>query len=858
MNLLDKKWINTSKLNVKYEKDKIIIENSENTHKFLVYPHVFNANAEKEICLNMEGNLIYGTGCTLKILNRHKTILGQCGLNALYFNKYDFLKFFILTLYIPPKSKMEITKIDFLQTFSDDIMYKYFCNDTLLVTPGYPSLQDKYNTAFVHTRVEAYKASGLNVDVAVINCLPETSTYEFEGIKVFKGTYSHLRQILQRRKYKKILVHFFDYNYANVFDTIDLSETQLYFYLHGADILYRDFPKYASHYFESEIDVSYRQKEFELRDICFKKYNNYNNVKWMFVSDFVKNRAEELLNIKFNNFAIIPCYIDANTFKYEKKDPELRKKIFILRRFTNDNCYAIDIDVRVILELSKRPFFHDLEFDLYGDGEMFDILTSPINTFENVKLHRQFLTHDDIYKIHQTHGIGLFASRFDTQGVSLCEAASSGCAVVTSDIPVISSYIPKDLGVTCSVENFKEYADVIEKMYYDKNYFLSVSESESKNIQSKFSYSETIEKELRIFKNNTISKIEFKEQVDHPILTVIIPSYNVEQYLRHGVMSLLNQPYAHKLEILIVNDGSKDNTSKIAKELEEKTSKNGKSIVKLIDKENGGHGSTINVGIREARGKYLKVMDGDDTVDSEKFYELLKILENEDTDIILNNYYEDFASSNFLNPKEVYPFMVPGLQYNFDDLCYDNYGFSMWGPILSCSTYKTQMLKDADFLLSEHCFYVDMELNTHISIACKTIKYYPLYIYRYFLGRPNQSVTKASYMRNYKNHEHVTLNIIKILKDNENNLSDLRKKYIIHKLILVMIKTQYIVCIEFYNKAKPFKEFERELKQYPEFYNHAEVLTNGLKFHRRTHGCFIRFNSSLVKLKSFFKKIIKK
>ena len=72
MNLLDKKWINTSKLIIKYEKNKMIIENNENTHRFLVYPHIFKANLEKEICLNITGNVIYGTGCTLKILNRQQ------------------------------------------------------------------------------------------------------------------------------------------------------------------------------------------------------------------------------------------------------------------------------------------------------------------------------------------------------------------------------------------------------------------------------------------------------------------------------------------------------------------------------------------------------------------------------------------------------------------------------------------------------------------------------------------------------------------------------------------------------------------------------------------------------------------
>lgn len=860
MNLLKKRWLNQNKLNITYKKDCVIIENTSDTHKFLIYPHIFKCNEQKEISLRFEGKLIYGTGCTLKILNRNKSILGECGLNSTYYNKYDLLKFFIFCLYIPSHSKMEITSLEYNRSSVSDIISDYFnnSNDTLLVTPGYPSLENKYNTAFVHTRVQAYQKCNLNVDIAVINNLPETKIYEFENQKIFKGTYFNLREILQKKKYKRILVHFFDDNYANVFDVINLTDTQLFFYLHGADVLYRDFPKYASHYFESDISTSQMQETFAARDYYFNKFNNLPNVTWMFVSNFVKDRAEELLNINFKNFHIIPCYIDNSLFKYEYKAPELRKKIFILRRFTNDKCYAIDIDIRVILELSTRSFFNDLDFDIYGEGEMFDILTSPVKKFSNVHLHKGFLSHKDIQEIHKTHGIGLFASRFDTQGVSLCEAVSSGCAVVTSNVPAISTYIDKHLGTTCDIENFREYADVITKMYYDIDYFNYVAKEQNNSVSLAFNYDNTIGKELNIFNTITPNNIIFKEPDPSPLLTVIVPSYNVEKYLANGIMTLLNQPYAHKLEILIINDGSHDSTSTIALRLQEQTTINNKSIVRLINKENGGHGSTINRGIQEARGKYLKVMDGDDTVDSIAFYQLLKILENENSDIILNNYYEDFAPLNLLKPKEVYPFMVPGLEYKFEDLCYDNYGFSSWGPILSCSTYKTQMLKDAKFSLSEKCFYVDMELNTYIAISCKSIKYYPLYVYKYFLGRPDQSVTKASYMRNYKNHEKVTINLINILHNNLNNISDLKKNYIINKLILVMIKTQYIVCIDFYNTGKPFREFEKILKEYPEFYNNQTIVTNAIKFHRCTNGYFIRFNSLLVKIKNLVKKIIKR
>ncbi len=425
MNLLKKKWIKPKEIDIKYEEDNIILENKTNNNKFLIYPTIFHKNSKKEISIKIEGDIIYGTGCTLKILNRHKEILGECGLNSVYANKYERLKYYIIVLMLPALSKVKVTKIEYVQEIQNNIEDEYFVEDTLLITPGYPSLENKYNTAFVHTRVQAYRKAGINLDVAVVNSIPGIKVYEFEGIKVFKCNYSMLRNILQKKKYKRILIHFFDNNYGNVLDSIDLTETKLFFYLHGADVLYRDCEKYASNYFEKNMDILYLENEFKNRDYYIKKYNENSNVKWIFVSDFVKNRAEELLNIKFNNYEIIPCFIDTEFFKYEIKNPELRKKIFILRRFTNDKCYAIDIDIRTILELSRRPFFQDLEFDLYGDGEMFDVLTDPVKKYSNVHLHKEFLTHEDIKNIQKEHGIALFASRFDTQGVSLCEAASS-------------------------------------------------------------------------------------------------------------------------------------------------------------------------------------------------------------------------------------------------------------------------------------------------------------------------------------------------------------------------------------------------------------------------------------------------
>lgn len=860
MDLLKKNWIKKGNINYEITDNNIIVSNDTDQHGFLIYPHVFKNNKGSKIFINFWGETIFGNGCSLKLINRFKQDISVLSLNSKNIINEEHLKYYIIIIFVPAHSKNTITKIDFMKNYPYDLISDdYFTNDTLVISPGYPSLNNRYNSAFVHTRVKAYQKANFKVDVAFINEFNTTSIYEYDGVKVFKGNFYDLRDLLQRKTFKKILIHFFDNRFANVLETVDLSQTQLYFYLHGAETLYRDWTKIASPYFgkpaiiDSDLETLFKEKDFFI-----KKYNDRKNAKWIFVTEWTQKRCEELLNIKFNNADVISCLINTDLFSYEKKNIELRKKIFIIRKFDDINSYSIDIDVRIILELSHRPFFKELEFDIYGDGSLFDEILEPLKQFENVHLHRTFLDHNQIREVHETHGIALFPTRFDSQAVSSCEAAASGCAVITSKIPGVMQFIPDNLGVLCNTENYKEYADVIEKMYNDSDYFLKVGKEESKSVTSKFDFEHTIQKELNMFKTEKEIKKYFNfPKIEDPILTVVIPAYNVEKYVKNTIISLIDQPYANKLEILVVNDGSKDNTLKIAKDLEKLTTIGNKSIIKVINKENGGHGSTINKGIELATGKYLKVIDGDDTVDSEEFAKLIKKLENEDSDIILNNYIEDFAILNELKVQKIYSLLKENIQYKFDDLCYKNYGFTSWGPILSCSTYKTEMLKKANFKLSHNMFYVDMELNINVAICCKTIKYFDLNIYRYLLGREGQSVNKKSYIKNYKHHENVTINLIEIYNKNEANLSESRKNYIINKLILPMVSTQYEICINYFNKGNPFREFDKRLKKYSNFYNNSFIKIRKVRFHRATNGYLIWLNSFLVKLSSVIKKIIR-
>ena len=114
------------------------------------------------------------------------------------------------------------------------------------------------------------------------------------------------------------------------------------------------------------------------------------------------------------------------------------------------------------------------------------------------------------------------------------------------------------------------------------------------------------------------------------ILSIVIPAYNVEKYLEKCLASFEIQAILDRIEVLVINDGSKDHTAEIAQRYCEKYPE----TYFLYNKENGGHGSGINYGIRYATGKYFKVVDGDDWLNTEELEAFVKLLEETDTDIV--------------------------------------------------------------------------------------------------------------------------------------------------------------------------------------------------------------------------------
>lgn len=222
------------------------------------------------------------------------------------------------------------------------------------------------------------------------------------------------------------------------------------------------------------------------------------------------------------------------------------------------------------------------------------------------------------------------------------------------------------------------------------------------------------------------------------LLTVAIPCYNSQDYMEHAVETALVG--GDDVEILLVDDGSTDNTAKIADELQEKYP----AIIRAIHQENGGHGSAVNTGLAHATGLYYKVLDSDDWFDREAF---LKVLD------VLRGFAEEASGVDMLLANYVYekPSLHKHKVIRYDGVFPENRVFT-WSDVkrfkvsqnilMHSVIYRTKMLRDCQLELPKHTFYVDNIFVYNPLPFVKKMYYVNADLYRYFIGREDQSVNE--------------------------------------------------------------------------------------------------------------------
>lgn len=846
----------SNKVLISNRNNELSISNESNKIETIKFEKIIKTDSNFSISSNV---VIENGDCTFNVLNvKGEKIFKICPNKKIYYS--NALHHIIISCNINAKSRISIKLLCIEPNETDSsLLADNFKNDVLLLSSAYPDFEDKKNFNFLHEKIREFQNNNLNVDVAIINDdhISKSEEYNYDGVNVIATGYTQIRTILQNKSYKKILIAFPNNKFFQILDASDMSKTQLIFYFYGTDILYKNYKEICAPYFKNDFDISENKKQyFNELDSYIKKYNEKNNVMFIFQSEEIKNVAEKNNNINFNNYKIFSNFIDDKKIKYLNTNSELRNKIFMIKSFDNYNSNGVDIDVRTILELSNRKCFKKLSFNIYGCGDKFDELLAPIKEFDNVHIYNQYLDERQIRNVFQNNGIGLFSSRFILPSTIMKEAALSGKIVLLSDNDVNKNFKNINKLLVSETENFVQYADAIEKISDDKGLFIDLSKSIHELAVKEFFDNNQIKSEIKAIKDfNNFEEVKIPSLSKKPLLSIVIPSYNVGKFIRHGVFSLLQSKYIDKLEIIVVNDGSKDNTVDVVKEMLKEYCDCKNPALILVDKPNGGHGSTINKGIEIATGKYFKLMDGDDCFITSEFDKLIEKLEIEDSDIILNDYYNDLVYPGEHPEVNFYNNLKAGIQYKLDDLYNSEYGFGKWGPMLPTSTYKTNMLKNANFKLDEHCFYVDMELNMISYVYAKTITYYPFVIYNYMIGRNGQSISKESYKKNILNHEKVCIRLADEYTKFENILSYNRKEYIMNRIIIPMCSLQYDMTSEMFKNGEKFKSFNSKLKKYPSLYNDKRIIhRRKIKLHQITDGNLVFADSFISGMSSVLRR----
>lgn len=687
-------------------------------------------------------------------------------------------------------------------------------DSTALVTPTYPSSNHLYLAGFVHSRVRGYHRAGLRpVVLCAFDAYEYQTVYDFDGVRVLRGSLSDLLAALNKHRFQKLLVHFFDEKYAAALDrALACLDAEILLWCHGPETLFWDLPSVNGPYFgKSRPPSEATVQRFHVLERTMKNFAARENVSWVFVSEWQKRRSEELLGISFERAHCIPNPIDTSIFRYAPKSAEQRRRVMLLRRYDDEKKYAVDLAAQAIVELSRRPIFDSLEFHVHGEGPMLEPLFDPLQGRPNVHFHRRFADHAEIARIHAGAGIALFPTRYDAQGVSACEAAASGLAVVSTDCSAVPEFIPKALGSLAPPEDPLALADLVERFATDAAVFERTAKKLSAHVARLCSDEATTQREIALIRAPVAPPRAAKApKTARKQLTVVVPAYNMEHLLPRCLTSLLRGKTLSSLEVLVVDDGSKDRSVEVAREFEARFP----GVVRVIAKENGGHGSAINRGLAEAKGRYFRVVDSDDWVDPVNFATFLARLEHEDADCVLTNYAEDWAHLDVLTEKDIYENLVPGRAYPFELLASPDYGFRSWGPVLASGTFQTALLRKAGLRLGEKMAYVDMEYAATAITFVQTVRLYDLSVYRYFLGRPNQTVERASYERRYGQHEQVIMRVAAFV-DSTPGLSDAKKRYVVRCVLKPMIDAHRMLLSEWLGKTAELDAFELALQGFP-------------------------------------------
>ena len=263
-------------------------------------------------------------------------------------------------------------------------------------------------------------------------------------------------------------------------------------------------------------------------------------------------------------------------------------------------------------------------------------------------------------------------------------------------------------------------------------------------------------------------------------LTIAVPAYNAAWCLEKCLDSFCRSEVLGELEIIVVNDGSKDQTSAIAHAY---ALRYPESVI-VIDKENGGHGSGINAAIRIASGAYFQAVDSDDWVITENLPKLVDTLKKVNSDVVLCNYHMVDMKTGRKQPFVTSEISL-NQEYSMEQFM-DHSDKARVCCFYHGIIYRTSFYLGTGLRLSEKTFYEDQEYATIPFFYAKTVYPTGLFVYQYLVGNVEQSISNANQVRNMPQIEKILWNVCGFYQTHP-DMSEARKKYFLFKLSTLLL-----------------------------------------------------------------------
>lgn len=309
------------------------------------------------------------------------------------------------------------------------------------------------------------------------------------------------------------------------------------------------------------------------------------------------------------------------------------------------------------------------------------------------------------------------------------------------------------------------------------------------------------------------------------ILSVAVAVYNLEGYVSKCLDSIIASKYIHEIEILVINDGSTDNSGKVISEYEKRFP----DSIRVFNKEDEGYGSTYNLGFKEAKGKFYKVVDGDDWVETKAFDKYVEFLKATDSDMIATNMlaisdYNGKTKSYSLKTKSK-NYIQNGKEYDFDAVC-----LKARAVDIHHLTVKTEYVRNIKVQNANG--WVDTELCLYIIPYVNTITYLDLYVHNYRTAREGQAISMESQKKLVKVNEFVLSKLIDFYNNLPESISGIKRKYIFERISKVA-NTQYYVYLGFKCSNKVLRQmlrYDKKLKLWNKYiYNNCNIIVKTLR-----------------------------